>query len=53
VDEIALPEDFYDLGNHFAEDLYEWARRAVPLSKSYNIALQRGKERKTSVRVAG
>jgi hypothetical protein len=35
VDEIVFPEDFYDLGNHFAEDLYDWGRRVVPLSKLY------------------
>jgi hypothetical protein len=37
VDEIALPEGFYDLGGGASgpDSLYDWGRRAVPLFQLY------------------
>jgi hypothetical protein len=57
MDDIALPEGFYDFGGIIlTEGLYDWGKRAVPLSKLYSgiyLPYNGGKARKTSVRVAG
>jgi hypothetical protein len=56
MDEVALPEGFYNLGAvTLAEGLCDWGRQVLPLFQLYcGICVTTEKKvRKTSARVAG